>query len=95
MTIDEILTKHPKGVAYAHLLENLPLVPIIEDNEGKILSFPPIINGAHTTVKSSTKDILVDVTGWDKRACETAILLICLQLNAFGGKCRNRGGKTA
>ena len=83
MTIDEILTTHPKGVAYAHLLENLPLVPIIEDNEGKILSFPPIINGAHTTVKSSTKDILVDVTGWDKRACETAILLICLH-NAFG-----------
>ena len=85
MTIDEILNTHPKGVAYAHLLENLPLVPIIEDKEGKILSFPPIINGAHTTVKSSTKDILVDVTGWDKRACETAILLICLQLSTFGG----------
>ena len=52
MTIDEIVSSHPKGVDYAHLLEGMEMVPIIEDANGSVLSFPPIINGAHTTVQS-------------------------------------------
>ena len=79
MTIDEILTSHPKGVEYAHLLEGMDRVPIIEDSKGAVLSFPPIINGAHTTVQSSTRDLFIDVTGWDRRACESCLMLVALQ----------------
>ena len=50
MTIDEILEKHPKGVDYAHLLDGMDKVPIIFDANDSVLSFPPIINGDHTTV---------------------------------------------
>ncbi len=77
--IEEILTSHPKGVDYAHLLEGMEMVPIIEDSEGSILSFPPIINGAQTTVQSSTRDLFIDVTGWDRRACESCLMLVALQ----------------
>ena len=84
MTIDEILEHHPKGQDYAHLLEGMDLVPLIEDSNGDVLSFPPIINGAHTTVTHTTEDFFIDVTGWDPRACEAALMLVCLQLQERG-----------
>lgn len=85
MSIEEILTSHPKGVDYAHLLEGMEKVPIIEDSKGSVLSFPPIINGDHTTVTSSTRDLFIDVTGWDRRACESCLMLIALQAKERGG----------
>ncbi len=86
MTLDEILDKHPKGVDYAHLLEGMDKVPIILDANDSVLSFPPIINGDHTTVTEKTRDIFIDVTGLDLRACESALMLICLQLSVLGGQ---------
>lgn len=86
MTIDEILAEHPKGVDYAHLLKDMQKVPIILDSNDAVLSFPPIINGDHTTVTTNTRDIFIDVTGLDIRACESALMLICLQLSVLGGK---------
>ena len=86
MTIDEILKSHPKGVDYAHLLEGMDKVPIIYDSNNAVLSFPPIINGDHTTVTTNTRDLFIDVTGLDSRACEAALMLVCLQLSVLGGK---------
>ena len=86
MTLDEILTSHPKGVDYAHLLEGMDAYPIIFDANKEVLSFPPIINGNHTTVSHSTQDFFIDVTGWDRRACESSLMLIALQLAERGGQ---------
>ena len=86
MSIEEILTEHPKGIDYAHLLQGRDNVPIIIDSNNEVLSFPPIINGDHTTVTTNTRDIFVDVTGWDLRACESSLMLICLQLAKLGGR---------
>ena len=86
MSIDDILLNHPKGVDYAHLLEGMDRYPLILDANDDVLSFPPIINGDHTTVTHATRDFFVDVTGWDERACEAALMLVCLQLAQRGGK---------
>ena len=86
MTIKQILTEHPKGVEYANLMEELNDYPVILDSNDDVLSFPPIINGAHTTVNDSTTDFFIDVTGWDERAVEACLLLICLSLAERGGK---------
>lgn len=85
MTIHEILQQHPKGVDYAHLVEGFEKFPIIVDNNDNVLSFPPIINGEHTTVTSTTKDFFIDVTGWDFRSCEASLMLIAIQLQELGG----------
>ena len=85
MSIDEILSEHPKGVEYAHLMENMDVYPVILDSNDDILSFPPIINGEHTTVSESTTDFFIDVTGWDERAVEACLLLVCLALSERGG----------
>jgi phenylalanyl-tRNA synthetase beta chain len=86
MTIEEILKHHPKGKEYAHLMENMEKYPVIIDSDEKVLSFPPIINGNHTAVTGMTTDFFIDVTGWNERACETCLLLICLSLAERGGK---------
>ena len=86
MSIEKILSEHPKGLEYAHLMENLNEYPIILDSADKVLSFPPIINGSHTTVSVETRDFFIDVTGWDRRACEACLLLVCLSMSERGGK---------
>jgi len=86
MSIKQILQEHPKGVEYAHLMEHLDAYPVILDGNDDILSFPPIINGNHTTVSHSTRDFLIDVTGWDMRSCEACLMLVCLSLHERGGK---------
>tara|TARA_B100001996_G_scaffold250938_1_gene194615 strand:+ start:1597 stop:3360 length:1764 start_codon:yes stop_codon:yes gene_type:complete len=85
MSVREILEQHPKGVDYAHLLEGFSEFPVILDAADRVLSFPPIINGDHTTVTESTTDFFIDVTGWDQRACEASLLLVCLAFAARGG----------
>jgi phenylalanyl-tRNA synthetase beta chain len=85
MSIAQILEEHPKGVDYAHLLEGFEKYPVIVDSEDSILSFPPIINGNHTTVNNQTRDFFIDVTGWDIRSCEASLMLIASQLQERGG----------
>ncbi len=86
MTINEILEKHPKGIDFAHLLDGLEKFPVIIDSNDAVLSFPPIINGDHTTVNQNTKDFFIDVTGWDQRSCEASLMLIVSQLAERGGQ---------
>ncbi|HQC13531.1 MAG TPA: phenylalanine--tRNA ligase subunit beta, partial [Methanoregulaceae archaeon] len=73
MTMREILTEHPKGRDYAHLVEPYSRYPLIVDANGDVLSFPPIINGELTRVTTSTANILLDTTGTDQRAVMTAV----------------------
>lgn len=85
MSIKQILLEHPKGIDYAHLLDGLEKYPVIVDAESRILSFPPIINGEHTTVTADTTEFFIDVTGWDYRSCEACLMLIAMQLEEYGG----------
>ena len=85
MSIEEILEAHPKGKEYGHLMEGMQEFPVIQDSDDKVLSFPPIINGSHTTVNEHTRDFFIDVTGWDVRSCEACLQLICLSMTERGG----------
>ena len=86
MTIAQILEEHPKGIEYSHLMEGMDSFPVILDSQDRVLSFPPIINGSHTTVHEGTEDFFIDVTGWDIRACESCLLLVCLSMSERGGR---------
>jgi phenylalanyl-tRNA synthetase beta chain len=73
MGLDEILDKHPKGVAYAHLSRNAKVV--IKDADG-VISYPPIINSERTKVDENTKNLLIDVTGTSEEAVEGVLNII-------------------
>lgn len=83
--LDEILEKHEKGVGYRHLLEGYDKYPIITDANGDVLSFPPIINGALTTVTTETKNLFIDVTGYDEKYVKGALDILCTSLAERGG----------
>ena len=87
MTLAEILEKHPKGRDYAHIVQGKPVMPLIEDANGNVLSFPPIINGELTRVTEKTRNILLDVTGTDERAVMTAVKVITTALITAGAVC--------
>ncbi|MCQ2070641.1 MAG: phenylalanine--tRNA ligase subunit beta [archaeon] len=85
MTPKEILEKHEKGKAFAHLLDGYEKYPMIFDANGDVLSFPPIINGALTTVTVNTKNIFIDVTGFDENAVEICLNIVASALVERGG----------
>lgn len=85
MTLREILRKHEKGVAYAHLLENVDKYPLIVDKNNNVLSFPPIINGSLTEVTPYTRDLFIDVTGTDLKAINYTLNIVTTALAERGG----------
>ena len=85
MDLSEILIRHEKGRAYAHLLEGKSRYPVITDADGNVLSFPPVINGTLTTVTTETKNIFVDVTGIDEKAVKSALDIVVTAMAERGG----------
>ncbi len=86
MTLREILTKHEKGVDYAHILEGSDKYPLIVDSNNNVLSFPPIINGILTEVTPFTTNLFIDVTGMDQKAINYALNIIVTALAERGGQ---------
>ncbi len=75
-----ILARHPKGKAFAWLLEKGDMVPLLEDAEGGVLSMPPIINSEATRVTTATTDVLIDVTGLEDRHVDRALNIVVTSL---------------
>ncbi len=86
MQLGEILDEHEKGQKYAWILEDEEKYPIIEDSEGQVLSFPPIINNQLTEVDTGTEDIFIDVTGKDKQTVMKALNILTTALAERGGE---------
>jgi phenylalanyl-tRNA synthetase beta chain len=85
MSLKEILEKHPKGVAYKHLVDWAPKYPLLIDKDGKALSMPPIINGELTRVTTETTNLLLDVTGTDYNAVNRSLNILATALADMGG----------
>ncbi|ASJ09761.1 phenylalanine--tRNA ligase subunit beta [Thermococcus siculi] len=87
MSLEEILEKHEKGKEYGHLIRDKPYYPLLVDSEGKVLSMPPIINSEITgRVTTETRNVFVDVTGWDLNKIMLALNVVVTALAERGGK---------
>lgn len=82
----KILEEHPKGTAYAHLLEGLARYPVLVDSEGLVLSMPPIINSEGTKLGPGSRNLFIDVTGISQAAVENALHTLVCSLIELGGK---------
>ncbi len=85
MSVEEILREHPKGKAYSFILEGKSGYPMIIDASGDAISFPPIINAEKTRVTEATRDVFIDVTGFDE-AVDRAISILACMLSDRGGE---------
>lgn len=85
LTGREILEKHPKGQAYAHLLEGLAGYPVLVDDDGNVMSMPPVINGERTKLEAGSKRLFLDVTGISRAAVVKALDTLTCSLVEMGG----------
>ena len=85
MTQQEILEEHPKGKDYAWILEGCKKYPILLDDSGEVLSFPPVINSNNTgKVEEGDSDLFFEVTGTDMNS-------VLLASNIFAQAMADRG----
>lgn len=64
LTLREITKKHPKGIEFGPIVEDSPLYPFITDDNGDVLSFPPVINSAHIgAVKEGDEHLFFELSG--------------------------------
>jgi phenylalanyl-tRNA synthetase beta chain len=90
MGLDEILEKHPKGQEYGHIVKKNPLYPMLFDSQGKVLSFPPIINSSDLgKITEDSRNLLVEVTGTQHKAVLNTLNLVTLALIDRGGIARS------
>ena len=82
----QILESHPKGMAYAELLQPLKRYPVLVDAKKQVLSMPPIINSDETKVKKGTTRVFIDVTGISKAAVTKSLDTLVSSLAEIGGK---------
>ncbi len=85
LSMRDILSRHPKGIGYASILEGFDRYPLITDARGDVLSFPPIINGELTRVRDDTRDLFIDVTGTDPVVYK-ALNIVVTALAERGGR---------
>ncbi|MGA2385185.1 MAG: phenylalanine--tRNA ligase subunit beta [Candidatus Bathyarchaeia archaeon] len=87
LTLNEILERHLKGLEYGHIVKKNPLYPMLYDSEGKILSFPPIINSNDLgKITEESRNLLVEVTGTVHRTVVDTLNLVAAALIDRGGK---------
>jgi phenylalanyl-tRNA synthetase beta chain len=83
----QILSQHPVGREYAHLLEGAELFPIFMDANDQVLSMPPIIN-SHTTGKitEETRDVFIECSGFDFNVLQKCLNMIVTAMADMGGQ---------
>ena len=87
MNAIQILNKHPTGISYKHLLENEKFYPLLADSKKQILSMPPIINSNYSgKVTEKTKNVFIEVTGYNYRFILPVLNTVVTALAERGGK---------
>lgn len=87
MNAKQLLTQHPTGRAYAHLLEGKPRFPVFIDARNQVLSVPPIINSQLTgKVAEQTRDVFIECSGFDLRTLHVLLNIIVTMFADMGGR---------
>jgi phenylalanyl-tRNA synthetase beta chain len=83
----QILSQHPTGREYAHLLKDAEVFPIFVDGKDQIMSMPPIINSHETgKITEETKDIFIECTGNNLPFIKKALNIMVTSLAEMGGE---------
>jgi len=61
----DVLRKDQKLKKYLHTIEDMHKYPVFYDATGAVLSLPPIINSEATKISFDTKNVFIEITGWD------------------------------
>ncbi len=85
LSLREICKKHPKGIEYGHIAEAHKKFPLQQSADGRILSFPPVINSADLgAVEVGDTELFIEITGTDQPAVTLAASIVACDLADIG-----------
>ncbi|MBN2881691.1 phenylalanine--tRNA ligase subunit beta [Candidatus Woesearchaeota archaeon] len=87
LTALQILSMHPTGRDYGHLLEGLDKFPYFIDANNNILSLPPVINSHNTgRITDNTSEVFIECSGFEKHVLNKCLNMIVTALADMGGE---------
>lgn len=79
---DELLAEYENDQQlkeFVPIIKGKPKYPIIRDANGVVLSMPPIINGDHSKIKLTTKNIFIECTATDLTKAKIVLdMVVCM-----------------
>ena len=85
LSMRQILTQHPKGKDYGHIVSKYKKFPLLSDDKGEVLTFPPVINSARIGgVKPGDRRLFIDLTGPDLDIILTACAIAACDFADMG-----------
>lgn len=83
----QILSQHPAGREYGHLLEGLDKFPVFVDANNKVLSMPPIINSHETgKITEESKEIFIECSGFNLAYLKKTLNILVAILSDMSGE---------
>ncbi|BFI74032.1 phenylalanine--tRNA ligase subunit beta [Sulfurisphaera ohwakuensis] len=86
MSVREILESTPQGKEYGNISLLDGKMPAIMQDDGQILSLPPVINSEKTRINTKTQSLFIDVTGTSLDTVIFTLDVIVTNLAEMGGK---------
>lgn len=86
MSVSEVISSTEQGKLYGNISIKDNYSPAILQEDGQVLSIPPIINSNKTKINSSTKNLFIDVTGTNFDAVAQTLDLLVSNLAEGGSK---------
>lgn len=87
MTGRQILSRHPTGRKYAHILNEEEKYPVFVDSSGTIMSMPPIINSQTVgKIDENTRNVFFEATGPELVRLKQVANLFAAFFADIGGK---------
>eukprot|EP00892_Ulva_mutabilis_P000903 jgi/Ulvmu1/10813/UM069_0049.1 len=71
---------------FVPIIQGSPVFPVITDAAGTVLSLPPIINGAHSAIKLSTKNIFIECTATDLTKAHVVLNTVVTMFSEYCAK---------
>jgi len=85
LNLNEICAQHPKGQEYGYIAQAHSKFPLQQSADGRILSFPPVINSADLgAVEVGDTELFVEITGTDLPAVTLAASIVACDMADAG-----------
>ncbi|KAJ3137068.1 hypothetical protein HDU90_002239 [Geranomyces variabilis] len=71
---------------FLHIIRDEPKYPVIYDSKRRVMSLPPIINGDHSKIKLSTKNVFIECTATDLTKAKIVLNTVVTMFSQYCAK---------
>ncbi|CAI5487307.1 unnamed protein product [Closterium sp. Naga37s-1] len=72
---------------FLHIISESPVFPVIYDANRTVLSLPPVINGSHSAIKLTTRNVFIECTATDLTKAKIVLNTVVTMFSEF---CENK-----